>query len=419
MDAFEVDGLAVTAVADNEILLAEGYGVTSDGHAYQASTSCGLYSATKVLASLTYANLAGADRVDLDQPLSNYLNDAPESWRDIPFYRLLNHTSGITMAVNKPEFAELAANPDASNEDIYRLVQSAPLDYAPGEYSRYRQSGYAVGEWILWNELDATFDELVTEYITAPADMTSTTHPAVADPDQPNLILSAGGFETTANDMAKLFLGINRGDVIAADDWKALLLDPRYRFGDYSLGSTIETRNDVLTVGHSGGGARANIRYAPDHKVGVMVCTDDTDNHWLAITLARMLIDEITSGEPPLTPLLVALAGYATMTGDEIASAFKSAAAQADRYELAESEGLLNAIGYTLLEQARAQDAVIVFRLNSERFPDSPNTHDSLGEALLASGDKDAALSEYRKVLALDPGNANATAMIEKIEAGM
>ena len=53
-----------------------------------------------------------------------------------------------------------------------------------------------------------------------------------------------------------------------------------------------------------------------------------------------------------------------------------------------------------------------MFKLNVELFPTSANTHDSLGEALLAGGDKSAALAAYRQSLALDPTNENAAKII-------
>ncbi|NNU17514.1 class A beta-lactamase-related serine hydrolase [Parvularcula sp. ZS-1/3] len=417
MTAFEVDGLAVTAVAGDDVLVSEGFGVKANGDAYTPTTKCGLYSATKVLASLTYAKLSGEGVVNLETGLGEYLVDAPSDWQAIPFFRLLNHSSGITMAVNKPEFGTIASEPSSTNEDIYRLIRGAPLDFNPGEFSRYRQSGYAVGEVILARKLGLTFDALVDRYITVPAGMTNTSHPSVTDETQPSLILSAGGYQTTAEDMSRLFLGLNTGVIIDPEDWKELLLDERYLFDDYSLGSVIDSRNSILTVGHSGGGARANIRYAPDQKVGVMVCTDDTFNNWLAITLANMLIDEITSGEPPKTPLLVALAGYSTMSGEDVVEAYRAAARQGERYDLSNSEGLLNAIGYDFLAQEKVEDAIEVFSLNTELFPLSANTHDSLGEALLAADRPEDALAEFKRVLELDPKNSHAREMIERIKA--
>ena len=321
------------------------------------------------------------------------------------------------MVVNKPAFGELASAPDAGNHDIYDLIKTAPLDYQPGEYSRYRQSGYAIGEMILQDQLSLNFSELVEDLITTPADMTKTSHPSTEDDTQPSLLMSAGGYQTNATDMAKLFLALNTGTIVDAADWKEMLLDEAYLFDDYSLGSVLQTRNGVLTVGHSGGGARANIRYAPDEKVGVMVCTDDVSNNWLAITLANMLIDEITSGEAPLTPLLVALSDHPSMTGPELVRAYRSASGQPERYDLSSSEALLNQIGYEYLSRGQAGDAIAVFSLNAELFPNSANTFDSLGEAYFEAGDLASAASNYKRVLVFDPENLNARKMLEKIAA--
>ncbi|MEL6544043.1 MAG: serine hydrolase [Myxococcota bacterium] len=416
-EAYQVQGLAVTAVAGEQIILAEGFGMTSDDRAYTSTTPCGLYSATKVLASLTYAKLAQEKRIRLDAPLGEYLSDSPEDWKDIPFFRLLNHSSGLSIVVDKPEFAALASNPDAKNEQIYRMLKGAPLDYAPGQFSRYRQSGYVVGEVILRDQLGVSFSDLIEQYVTTPAGMLRTVHSSKNEEIQPSIILSAGGYETTAEDMARLFLGINRGTIIEPSDWKTLLLDEKYLFDDYSLGSVIENRKDVLTLGHSGGGARANVRYAPNQRVGVMVCTDDRQNNLLALTLARMLVDEIVSGQKPKTPLFVALSQHQSWTGAEVVAAYERAAQEPERFDLSDSEPLLNGIGYSFLEREKAADAINVFSLNTRLHPKSANTNDSLGEALLAAGAVDEALAQYRKVLALDPGNAHATGMIEKIEA--
>jgi len=60
---------------------------------------------------------------------------------------------------------------------------------------------------------------------------------------------------------------------------------------------------------------------------------------------------------------------------------------------------------------------VAVLAFNARRFPASPNVYDSLGEAELAAGDREAAIREYRKVLELDPKNANAKKVLERIAA--
>jgi cytochrome c-type biogenesis protein CcmH/NrfG len=51
-----------------------------------------------------------------------------------------------------------------------------------------------------------------------------------------------------------------------------------------------------------------------------------------------------------------------------------------------------------------------------ETFPSSGNSHDSLGEAYLASGNKEQALVSYRKVLELLPGDEHAQERVKRLE---
>jgi tetratricopeptide (TPR) repeat protein len=80
------------------------------------------------------------------------------------------------------------------------------------------------------------------------------------------------------------------------------------------------------------------------------------------------------------------------------------------------NEGVLNALGYDLLLAGRTEDAINVFILNVETYPEYANGYDSLGEAYMKNGDNERAIENYRKSLDLNPGNTNAQDMLEKLE---
>jgi pentatricopeptide repeat protein len=61
----------------------------------------------------------------------------------------------------------------------------------------------------------------------------------------------------------------------------------------------------------------------------------------------------------------------------------------------------LNDFGYELLREQKVPEAIEVFELNVEAFPNSANTYDSLAEAYLNAGKTDEALNYYRKALDL------------------
>lgn len=85
-----------------------------------------------------------------------------------------------------------------------------------------------------------------------------------------------------------------------------------------------------------------------------------------------------------------------------------------DEYNFKESQ--LNSLGYTLLQLEKIKDAIEIFKLNVEVYPESFNVYDSLGEAYMINGDLDLAIDNYEKSLELNPNNKNANKMIEKIK---
>jgi tetratricopeptide (TPR) repeat protein len=79
-------------------------------------------------------------------------------------------------------------------------------------------------------------------------------------------------------------------------------------------------------------------------------------------------------------------------------------------------ENEFNALGYRLMGREKISEAIELFKLNVEMYPDSANTYDSLGEAYMKSGDTQNAIKNYKKSLELDPENLNAKEMLKKLE---
>jgi tetratricopeptide (TPR) repeat protein len=79
-------------------------------------------------------------------------------------------------------------------------------------------------------------------------------------------------------------------------------------------------------------------------------------------------------------------------------------------------EGQLNTLGYQLLQTNMVKEAIEIFRVNVEEFPDSFNVYDSLGEAYMINGDTKLAIKNYQKSLKLNPANDNAKQMLDKLQ---
>ena len=80
-------------------------------------------------------------------------------------------------------------------------------------------------------------------------------------------------------------------------------------------------------------------------------------------------------------------------------------------------EAALNLLGYQLLQDGRIQQAVELFKLNTEAYPASANTYDSLGDAYLADGQNDRALQASQKAIEMLAGDKSSNDRKQAIRA--
>ncbi len=73
-------------------------------------------------------------------------------------------------------------------------------------------------------------------------------------------------------------------------------------------------------------------------------------------------------------------------------------------YEMDVPEAVINQLGYQYLRQGEAPMAIETFKLNVERFPESANVYDSLGDAYDTAGESDLALENYERAYRMTEG---------------
>jgi tetratricopeptide (TPR) repeat protein len=99
---------------------------------------------------------------------------------------------------------------------------------------------------------------------------------------------------------------------------------------------------------------------------------------------------------------------------DEIIEIIKNQDNDEPNYDISENQ--INRLGYLLMEQDKNEDALKIFKLNIELYPNGFNTYDSYGECLLKLGDTENAIKAYQKSLELNPNNTNAKIMLFQFE---
>ncbi len=84
-----------------------------------------------------------------------------------------------------------------------------------------------------------------------------------------------------------------------------------------------------------------------------------------------------------------------------------------DKYYMVESE--LNTLGYNLMNEGKTNDAIEIFKMIVDRYPESWNAYDSLGEAYMNANNNELSIWNYEKSLKLNPQNTNAIEQLMKL----
>src|ERR1044071_6769525 len=140
MQKQHIPGLSIAVVRNGEIVKVEGYGLANIELAvpakpetiYQSGSVGKQFTATAVMM------LVEEGKLGLDDQISKYLADSPDSWKGITIRHLLSHTSGITNFAPQ----DLNYRLDYGNEELFKKAASLPIAFAPGENWSYSNTGY-------------------------------------------------------------------------------------------------------------------------------------------------------------------------------------------------------------------------------------------------------------------------------------
>lgn len=312
VDQRRIPGLAVVVTQRPRTLFQQGFGVSDieSGTAFTPDSPAQLASATKVFTSLLMLSLAEDGVIDLAAPLGTYLADAPEAWRDVPLWRILNHTSGIPQILSNDRFQSLSEDEQLAltQREMFAMLRDLPLDYEPGTTMRYQQSAYAILAMAISERTGMDWDQLLQAHVFGPAGMTDTHYVStVADPPPaytlnrstlseahnvyPGLLRMGGGYLSTAADMARLFAAVAEERIVSNAFLQSQVFaeDRIDENSGYSVATIVKNFATGRTIGHSGGGGLADIRYAPDLGVGIAVLSNR-----MGSSIAQDITDEIS-----------------------------------------------------------------------------------------------------------------------------
>jgi CubicO group peptidase (beta-lactamase class C family) len=172
MSRQKIPGLALAVMRDGQIIKARGYGlsnveldvpVTAES-IFQSGSVGKQFTATAVMM------LVEEGRVRLDDKITKYFPEAPESWNKITVRHLLTHTSGIKDYTSK----NFDYRRDYTEADLEKIALALPFDFAPGEKWSYSNSGYMLLGFLIHRVTGKYYGDFLQERIFGPLGMTTT-----------------------------------------------------------------------------------------------------------------------------------------------------------------------------------------------------------------------------------------------------
>lgn len=159
-------GAAVVVVKDGNVLYEKGYGHDSDGNKLTAKSVIGIASGTKPFTAFAVLQLVDEGKINLDDPLINYLPEFKiddERWKQLTVRQLLSHTSGLPNPI-------IVAPADSLKAGIERF-KDWKLQSNPGEKYFYSNANYWTLAYLVEQISGMEFNDYLTQKVFSPLGM--------------------------------------------------------------------------------------------------------------------------------------------------------------------------------------------------------------------------------------------------------
>lgn len=427
---------SVLVAREGQPIVSKGYGMAN----YELNapntpqTAFRLGSMTKQFTAAAIMQLQERGKLNVNDPICKYLENCPAAWQPITIRNLLTHTSGIPNYTSFPGFFEKTSVQPFTFAGFVDVFREKPLEFAPGEKFAYSSSGYYLLGLIIERASGKPYAEFLRENIFAPLGMKNSGYDdsrtlvanrangyvwagkSFVNSASLNMVIpfAAGALYSTTEDLLLWDKALYTEKLVSRKS-----LDEMFTpFKDgYAYGWGVGKKFNRQETEHSGGinGFSTDIARFPSERVTVIVLSNNENapSPKIAENLAAIVFGESYQlPKPPISDVL-----SATIAQKAVASALQQyrelKRTQTGNYDF--SEPVLNRLGYDLLRTQKVKEAIEIFKLNVEMFPQSSNVYDSLAETYMMNGDKELAIKNYEKSLELNPQNTNAVDMLKKL----
>jgi len=286
---------SVLVAQDGKVLLSHGYGFANLEWDVPNSpaTKFRLGSVTKQFTAACILLLEERGKLKVDDPVKQYLSDAPPAWDKITIFNLLTHTSGIPSFTGFPDYASTEAIATTPEKLVARF-RDKPLEFQPGEKWNYSNSGYVLLGYLIEKISGESYSEFVQKNIFKPLGMKDSgydsnsaviPHRAAGyTPHDKDLVntgfidmsipFSAGGLYSTTEDLLHWEQGLFGGKLLSPSSLQKMTTPFK---NDYAFGLAVLDVNGHKMIEHGGGieGFNTEVAYYPDEKLVVLVLANE------------------------------------------------------------------------------------------------------------------------------------------------
>jgi CubicO group peptidase (beta-lactamase class C family) len=166
----QIPGISLAVVRDGKIALVRSYGFSNVEHQIPVRPATVFQSGSiaKQFTAAAVMILVEEGKLSLDDKITKYFVDAPESWKNITVRHLLTHTSG--MGDYPPD---LDLRRDLTEDDYLAIIKSVPLAYAAGAKWDYSNLGYVVLGILIRKITGKFYGDFLAERVFQPLSMTT------------------------------------------------------------------------------------------------------------------------------------------------------------------------------------------------------------------------------------------------------
>lgn len=293
-------GATVIVTKDGKTLLRKGYGLSNVEKkvAMQADHIMRLGSITKQFTAVGILMLIDEGKIALNDPLTKFIPDYPETGKKVTIEHLLTHTSGIPSYTNKPNFFETATK-DLSVTQMVDTFKNDALEFEPGTSWNYNNSGYFLLGAVIEKVSGMSYAKFVEQRIFTPLGMKNSAYEGYERAIHPHAVgysfnlgkfehshkismtqpYAAGALVSTVDDLAKWNTAISAGKLLKSDSWRRAFTSYKLKDGkdtNYAYGWGIGQLQEQPMISHGGGipGFSTFALQLPTQKVYVAVLSN-------------------------------------------------------------------------------------------------------------------------------------------------